>query len=36
MDLIKTLEPRSIAVIGASRNPNKVGSAILKKLNFGF
>ena len=36
MDLIKTLEPRSIAVIGASRNPNKVGSAILKNLILGF
>jgi acetyltransferase len=36
MDLVKALEPKSIAVIGASRNPNKVGSAVLKNLIISF
>ena len=32
MDIKKFFEPESIAVIGASRDPNKVGSAVLKNL----
>lgn len=32
MQFKKILNPESIAVIGASRNPNKVGSAILKNI----
>ncbi len=32
MDIKKFFEPQSIAVIGASRDPNKVGSAVLKNL----
>ncbi|MCW1293936.1 MAG: acetate--CoA ligase family protein [Candidatus Parvarchaeota archaeon] len=32
MQFEKILNPESIAVIGASRNPNKVGSAILKNI----
>ena len=32
MSIEKILNPESIVVIGASRNPNKVGSAILKNI----
>ena len=32
MDIKRFFEPESIAVIGASRDPNKVGSAVLKNL----
>ncbi|MCL4372604.1 acetate--CoA ligase family protein [Candidatus Parvarchaeota archaeon] len=32
MDIKRFFEPNSIAVIGASRDPNKVGSAVLKNL----
>ncbi|EFD92645.1 MAG: CoA-binding domain protein [Candidatus Parvarchaeum acidophilus ARMAN-5] len=32
MDIKRYFEPQSIAVIGASRDPNKVGSAVLKNL----
>ncbi len=36
MSIEKILNPESIAVIGASRNPNKVGSAILKNIRLTF
>ncbi|MGC8516353.1 MAG: acetate--CoA ligase family protein [Candidatus Acidifodinimicrobium sp.] len=36
MSIEKILSPESIAVIGASRNPNKVGSAILKNIRLTF
>lgn len=32
VDIKKFFEPESIAVIGASRDPNKVGSAVMKNL----
>ncbi len=32
MDINKFFEPESIAIVGASRDPNKVGSAVLKNL----
>ena len=36
MSIEKILNPESIAVIGASRNPNKVGRAILKNIRLTF
>lgn len=35
-DLDALFKPRSVAVIGASRDPNKVGSAIVKNLRLTF
>ncbi len=32
MDLLPLLEPKSIAIIGASRDPNKIGAQILSNL----
>ncbi len=36
MTIEKILNPESIAIIGASRNPNKVGSAILKNIRLSY
>ena len=36
VDLSRLFNPQAIAVIGASRNPNKVGSAIVKNLRLSF
>ncbi|MGC8923649.1 MAG: acetate--CoA ligase family protein [Candidatus Micrarchaeia archaeon] len=35
LDLKKAIEPKTIAVVGASRNPSKVGNAVLKNLLMG-
>lgn len=36
MNLSRLFEPESVAVIGASRDPNKVGSAVLKNLKLSY
>ncbi len=36
MDLNSLFKPRSVAVIGASRNPDKVGGIILRNLRYSF